>query len=65
MLGRERLESCPSLRFLCSASSRAAAAAAVAAVVAGGEDGGSEGAGTVGAGVGGPLMRLWSFRFVE
>lgn len=57
MLGRERLESWPSLRFLWSASLRAA-------VVGGGVDGGSRGAGA-GAGVGGPLMRLWSLRLVE
>lgn len=56
MLGRERLESWPSLRFLCSASLRAA-------VEGGGVDG-SMGAGA-GVGVGGPLMRLWSLRFVE
>lgn len=63
MLGRERLESCPSLRFLCSASLRAAVVAVV--VVGGGVEGGSEGVGGTGAGVGGPLMRLWSLRFVE
>lgn len=58
MLGRERLDSWPSLRFLCSASLRAA-------VVGGGVDGGSEGVGATGAGVEGPLMRLWSLRLVE